>query len=236
MINNEFPSPSEFIENEIKTLEYLKNDKTIYENYLDLYNDARNSYFKYKDFRKINSFNFESNLELIFQNDVRSIHVGSLIQLNNKTSFDNITYYFALCGHENNPNHILRKFHFDYTIPSNYRRTPHPIFHLQFCGTLSQNLENKGFIDRHFHPELSEPRIFFTPMTLALLLNMIFKEFNDEYIDNFRNTLEWRNIVKQNEDLIMMPFYGLCNKFFVDRINRINHTNELFITDYCYAD
>jgi len=60
------------------------------------------------------------------------------------------------------------------------------------------------------HPWLSEPRIFFWPMSLALLIDMALHEFPDEPSTKFRGTSEWRSIIREHEALLLKPFCQKC--------------------------
>jgi hypothetical protein len=62
------------------------------------------------------------------------------------------------------------------------------------------------------HPSLSEPRVFFTPMSLALMLDMTLREFPDPASTKFRATGEWRGIVREHESLVLLPFFEKCVK------------------------
>ncbi len=63
---------------------------------------------------------------------------------------------------------------------------------------------------KQMHPWLSEPRVFFWPMSLALLVDMTLREFPDSDSLRFRQTREWRGIVRNQEILVLRPFYEKC--------------------------
>jgi hypothetical protein len=60
------------------------------------------------------------------------------------------------------------------------------------------------------HTWLSEPRIFFWPMSLALLIDMALHEFPDQDSAKFRSDSYWRGLVRKQEKLILRPFYEKC--------------------------
>jgi hypothetical protein len=78
------------------------------------------------------------------------------------------------------------------------------------------------------HPKLSEPRIFFSPMSLALLLDMTLHEFPDARSITFRRTPEWRGIVRDNEVLLLQRFYARCAAVIVDNV----HENKLLADEF----
>ena len=59
-------------------------------------------------------------------------------------------------------------------------------------------------------PNVDGPRIFFRPMTLALLMNMAFHEFPCQDTDEIKRRGEWQNLVRENERKILVPFYERC--------------------------
>jgi hypothetical protein len=63
---------------------------------------------------------------------------------------------------------------------------------------------------QHLYPWLSEPRIFFGPMSLALLIDMALHEFPDDRSKKFRASSEWQSLVRSQETLVLQPFYQKC--------------------------
>jgi hypothetical protein len=63
--------------------------------------------------------------------------------------------------------------------------------------------------------KLSEPRIFYWPMSLALLIDMALHEFPDARSASFRATPEWQSIIRDNEALLLRPFYEKCVEVIV---------------------
>jgi hypothetical protein len=88
--------------------------------------------------------------------------------------------------------------------------------------------------DSHSDPGdfwLSEPRLCCMPISLALLVNLILKEFPDEKNSKLIERSEWRDLVKKNEELILSPFFEECRKFFSK-----NENNKLFLNDFYYGN
>lgn len=111
------------------------------------------------------------------------------------------------------PAKILRKFHFDYATQRKDMRERHPRFHLQYCGGVLPQMQGWGVTNDLMSPlcpEVRGPRIFFRPMTLALLMNIAFHEFPCGDTDEIRNRGEWLNLVRENERVILKPFYSKC--------------------------
>lgn len=131
----------------------------------------------------------------------------------NGKSIANTSYCICLVEGTYEPSRVLRKFHFDYVTARPDRRQPHPRFHLQYCGGFPPAMRTFGIHEELMAPLLPDvdgPRIFFRPMSLALLMNIAFHEFPGEEVDEIRKRGEWQNIVRENERQILIPFYKRC--------------------------
>jgi hypothetical protein len=151
--------------------------------------------------------------------------VTALIELKNG-AFTNVTYCLSVCRIKSTAPSlrltILRKFHFDVTVVSeaaHRRLQKHPQCHLQYCGELVPYMTTVGCratqLDQ-MHPWLSEPRIFFWPMSLALLIDMALHEFPDQDSAKFRADSYWRSLVHKQEALVLRPFYEKCVEVIKD--------------------
>jgi hypothetical protein len=227
-IDDWYPTPIEIIDCEFDTLGFFKDNFFCYQELSRLANHS-NAYYSanYKRDKK-SGFNFESKFNIKVDGKDGIAHIGSLIELNDTDSIDRTTYYAAICQEEK-PNLLLRKYHFDYA-PS---AVPHrqPVFHLQYAGTLTPMLRKEDIDDEHLFPWLSEPRLCYFPLSLALLINFILKEFPDD--NNFKliEHPDWRRLIKKNENLILGPFFKGCQTFFSN-----NNTNKLFTNDFYYGN
>jgi hypothetical protein len=93
------------------------------------------------------------------------------------------------------------------------KERPEPRFHLQYGGELPQEMEGRGITNKQvltLLPKVRQPRIFFWPMTVGLLMNMIFYEFPTEDTNYILKEPYWQNLVRQNEREILKPFYNKC--------------------------
>ncbi|MFH1697480.1 MAG: hypothetical protein ABH882_00300 [Candidatus Omnitrophota bacterium] len=223
MIDNAFPSPVELKKIELKTLDFISNQPFFLEKFPKLANDARDAYIhiKYNTNARNILIDFESEIDGITEDQKRKIHIGGVVNLKqrNLSEYEKYSYYFAICDNLDSPSRLVRKFHFDYVLPdtAGTRRQPHPIFHLQYCGELTPGLVRKGYGENHIQhmsPDLSVPRIPFTPISLALLIDYILREFCDKNIaEKGRQIFEWRSIVKDNEKSLLGPYYNQCGVF-----------------------
>lgn len=235
MINEGYPSPSELIDNEISTLESLKNDSVLAAWKIGLVSDADNAYYRA---RTSSSFNFDSSFEINVDNKPGTAFIGGkIIPSNDGNRYNLITYYLAICRNEGGNNKTLRKFHFDYAEPKSSYRQPHPVFHFQQPGKLTHAMIEAGCDIEHLDPWLSEPRLPYRPMSLALLINLIFIEFPEEKTDKCIKRKEWRSLIKINEELLLYPYYEQCYRF-VDRSKKgvIKGQSRLLTNDFYYGN
>jgi len=221
-----YPSPAALIESELRVLNYLRNDRFITERQSQFAQDAGMYYGRYR--RDHSHFEFFSYFDVTGAGskqrkrmpDLR-LTLAALIEAKKNGSYSNVTYCLSVCKIRRLV--ILRKFHFDVTVTSDaveHRRQEHPQCHLQYCGEMIPHMAKMGCRQKQLeqmHPSLSEPRIFFWPMSLALLIDMALHEFPDRHSANFRSSSEWRNIVRAQESLVLRPFYEKCVEVIVDR-------------------
>jgi hypothetical protein len=135
---------------------------------------------------------------------------------NKSSKISDMSYYMCIVDGTDKPKKVLRKFHFDYVTGRAGQRERHPRFHLQYCGGLPLAMKNLGITDELMEllePHVDGPRIFFTPMTLGLLMNMAFYEFPCDATEEIRKRGDWQNLVRENEKRILIPFYQKCVHF-----------------------
>jgi hypothetical protein len=78
------------------------------------------------------------------------------------------------------------------------------------------------------HPSLSEPRVFYAPMSFALMLDMSLREFPDADSLKFRSTGEWKNIVHHHESVVLLPFFKKCVAIIGSKVRRAQVLAEQF--------
>jgi len=139
------------------------------------------------------------------------IYVGGLVELDNST-ISRASYFLCVArdGKQGERRKVLRKYHFDYAMPGACRDRPHPVFHLQYPGTLPRELRAEDLDDEHMDPWLGEPRIFYTPMSLALILHFAFREFPNNYTERIRKDGYWRGILRRDQERLLLPFFQTC--------------------------
>jgi len=204
------PAYTDFIKLEEETLLLL-------ENYLGQWAVLSRSAGFVKQWRSSKSglgFCFGTYWDIDYSEKQCRIFLGATV--NKEISDGNIanaSYYMCVVEGTNEPHRILRKFHFDYMTACPDQRERHPRFHLQYCGRLPPQMKNLGIKDDLIIPLLPKvdgPRIFFWPMTLGLLMNIAFHEFPCDDTEQIRKRGEWQNLVRENEKMVLVPFYQRC--------------------------
>ena len=219
-----YPSPAELISNEVSVLDYLRSNPYIKEKHPQVARDAHSYYER----NRIGNSSFTFNTHFDVVHSAGSRKTGSVANTRltvsagvwaNKAQFTNITYCLSVCRVRKDRVTILRKFHFDIAAGAPGRSQPHPRCHLQYCGTMLPYMSKIGCRDAQLaqmQPWLSEPRIFFWPMALALLIDLALHEFPDQSSAKFRADSYWRQLVRNQEILLLQPFYQKCLDVIAD--------------------
>ncbi len=233
-----YPSPSKLITSELSVLECLRTNPYIKEKHPQVATDADIYYPRNKSTGS--GFTFHSFFD-IFHAPMRSkkaafggrgkskpntrLTISALIDVSNG-AFANVTYCLSVCRIQASTPQarltILRKFHFDVAVHSAlapHQLQQHPRCHLQYCGEMVPYMETVGCRStqlEQMHPWLSEPRIFFWPISLGLLIDMALREFPDQDSAKFRSDSYWRGIVRKQEALVLRPFYEKCVEVIKD--------------------
>jgi hypothetical protein len=228
-INDTHPDFSSFIQNEFKTIGFLRNQPYLNENLTDLniaantFYDTYNSRFNNKN-RGQQSFNFEVKLDLEIENEMRTVFLGANVGNN----YNEVAYQLAFCQKVDDST-LIRKFHFDYEINA---RNLKPFYHLQYGGNLSSKMGEHILDAENLQPWLSIPRISFAPINLALLLDLVFTEFKSVKTKSIIERSEWRDLIKKNETFLLKGFYQNISSFF----NRINYSSNTLFRDFSYGE
>ena len=199
------------LENERCTLEWVRNKTAKIRNLNDLFQSAEQAYYRFDASQGMRVCLKWPVLHEVGNGNVLWIHIGGLIELDNST-IENVTYYLCISREEqgSGKNRVLRKFHFDYANSAIRESRRSSVFHLQYAGELPPELKNEHDYD-HLDPWFEEPRVFFLPMSLSLVLHMAFREFPDEDTDKLCEDGYWRSrLVKRDEKYLIVPFLKEC--------------------------
>jgi hypothetical protein len=229
-----YPSPDKLIKSEVDILNYLRDNPYIKANQEQLATDAGLSYYAHRT--DASGFAFDSHLELwhapmhrggivATRTGRRRPNVRLAISARLETVngiFSDVTYGLGVIRLRPKRITILRKFHFDVTPGSGDNQSDkqeRPHCHIQYCGTLLPGGCRQSQLDQ-MHPWLSEPRLLFWPMSLALLLDMALHEFPDQASAKFRASNEWRSLVREQENLVLLGFFSKCVGVIEDKHKR----------------
>ena len=204
------PPLSKFLKNELITLHFLRTSQTVGLYFPQLGSDANDTYFRCKNTR--GGFGFASYVDVIHHSRRRRVFLGGTID-GNGSGYANISYSLLVAKSCDPCDGVLRKFHFDATFPKLKRKQAQPAFHLQYCGKLGSYLQGQGFANSHIEcllPGISEPRIPHAPMSLAMLLDLVLHEFPKGNSQRLRDQSAWREILRDNERLLLQPFHKKC--------------------------
>jgi hypothetical protein len=208
--------PSAFLRREKATLTWLRDKAVGMGNLHPLYLSAGQALLRLKD-----TIGMSVLLKWKVRHDMGGgevlwLYVGGRVDLAGDR-MTNASYFLCVArdAAEGRARYVYRKYHFDYADPAGKRRRPHPVFHLQYPGTLPSELRSE-LDDRHMDGRFEEPRVFCGPMSLALVLHMAFREFPDRDTESLRKDGYWLSmILGRDQKCIWHPFYEKCVSLMV---------------------
>jgi hypothetical protein len=204
---------SNFVDLERNTLMSLRNRLALH----DLFSQAASDASKCLANDNRCCFAFATHWDVDYPLANCRLFVGAIIRReSNRDKILSMSHYMCVGEGRESVKRLLRKFHFDYVTEGEHRSSRHPRFHLQYGGKLPPAMQACGVQDKHIEPLLPSvegPRIFFWPMTIALLMNTVFYEFPTIETNEIRKTSEWVSLVRENERAVLVPFYELCSQF-----------------------
>lgn len=223
-----YPTPVDLTKSELAVLDFLRGNRYIKDKHPQVATDAGNYYLRNKSSRT--GFEFHTHFDVCHASLATSadrkkqtpnarLAVSARIEVRGK-ALTNVSYCLSVCrmrtARRSVQITIMRKFHFDVVVDdgtTQRRLQQHPQCHLQYGGDMVPYMVTIGCRPTQLlqmHPWLSEPRIFFWPMSLALLIDMALHEFPDQESAKFRADSYWRGRVREQEALVLKPFYEKC--------------------------
>ncbi|MBI4834519.1 MAG: hypothetical protein HY811_06850 [Planctomycetes bacterium] len=219
-INTTFPTPVKLIQEEIKTLKFLMNQTRISQ----FCGDAGRAYSVYNKYPQLIRKNQLKNFNFYFNTffDVPCADIGLTLRIfvnadvkiqNN--SYEKVCYHLIVTkkarrSQEELRYTLFRNFHFDYNPKAN--ESGHPFFHLQYGGGTGRSFGAEYAINITF-PSIDLPRISYKPMSLALLMQIVFMHFYDENVVKLREDNDWKSILWNNEQLCWKDYYAECSAY-----------------------
>lgn len=227
-IFNNHPTIADFKKNEVKTLEFIST-RGLLRSFNDLAEAISLAYYDYRGrLNKPHDFKFHTEFEMEVEGSPHKVFVGA----NVIGEYSLCSYFFAIAGKDNDMKKVIRKFHFDYALPSaGVTRQPVPIYHLQYGGALTQEMETGGMSDEKLDHWLSLPRLNFAPVNLAILFDILFCELRVEQTHEIVESDEWRTLIFDNEKFLSRHYFNNIST----HVNSQNYKKGKLIRDYCYG-
>lgn len=219
----------DFIKNEVQTLGFIRAQTSVASSFPELFTQAASVYSLYIGMHKSSaptSFNFGCELKIEIENASRSLFIEANVQQN----YSLATYALSMCDSDTDERTLIRKFHFDYDPQGDSSTDKKPKYHLQYGGKTTPKLQDNGISAEPLHDWLSVPRLPISPVNLALLLDMVFNEFPSEATKRVIEKSEWRDMIKTNEDKILVPYFTGIGKFISS-----NHKSTCLFRDFAYG-
>ena len=225
-ISSNHPTVHEFISNELRTLNFLGSKSFIQKHFSPLHSDALNAYTNQNISGKKTQFEFHTSFDFNIEKRKRKV----VIEIDIRPKYERVSYCLCFCETNSEPYNAIRKFHFDFALAQQKTNFPVPVYHLQYGGDTSPYLTSSNVSIASLQPWLSVPRIINTPINLALLIDYILNEFASEETVTIANRKEWKDLIKQNEDLLLVPYYKGLNQFIAR-----DHKSTYLIREFCYG-
>lgn len=229
MPDKDYLTPAQFIRLERETLSYLRTSKLVAERFPSLAAGA-NAAFAQRD--SAPRFDFFAELATQFEGVDRCVvNFGECVVTDkkNKGRYDKISSFVIFWRQDDAAKRVLRKFHFDYHPTSKGDRTK-PTFHTQYAGEIPPQLVNLRLDLSHLDTWFEQPRISHRPMSISLLLDIIFCEATGcPSCRTIREDSAWRKLVATNEKALLSTFLKRC-------LDRVNSAENRPLSDFLYAN
>lgn len=161
-------------------------------------------------------FKFETHWETVYSQKNCEVHIGFQVTRKGRAVSD-FSYYLCLIDGDV----VLKKYHFDYTsnLTGETRNNPHPYFHLQSPGGLSPRLESIVDNEKYnnLRPGVEEPRLPYTPMSLAYLLHIALTDFPTDHSHKVIADGNWLKNIRRFEEQILLNYYERCQAIIKDK-------------------
>jgi len=224
------PKFIDFFRNELKTLQFISTNGTIISKFRQLAFSCEQTFHIYNGYKdkelEKKDFDFRTDFDITIEKATRRVVVESIVT----RQYGIVSYVLSVCENKDSPFNILRKFHFDFALPINGNAAPKPVYHIQYGGKQSPHLTTLSIPVDVLHPWLSSPRINTIPINMALLLDLIFCEFQTLDTVKITNDRKWRDHIKHNEDFLLKPYYEKLRGFL-----STDHKFSSLLRDYNYG-
>lgn len=146
--------------------------------------------------------------------DLWWIHLGA--KLEQPGSDHTATYFMAIGKKGDEPGRVsetLSKVHWDYAFGATTNNEKKPNRHLQFAGTIHDQLSEFGYSS--VWTGMDKPRIPSLPICFVTLMHWAFLEFGHcEHIKKIVNETWWISLVRKAEEETIRGFVDTASEFF----------------------
>jgi hypothetical protein len=221
-------SAVEFKRNEVKTLETIRTRGFFDNDFGELASAISITYEKYFTALKGKTidFNFVSDFDIEIERKLHRVILHAEVIGN----YDLTTYSIGICS-DKKKSELIRRFHFDYVHTKGGKKQKVPVSHLQYGGKSGTGFTGNAYGTKLIEHWLSEPRLYYPPINLALLLDIVFNEFRSDKTVKVTDDPNWRSLVRDNEEFVFKDYY----KMISDHIQSSKHSKDKLVRDICYA-
>jgi hypothetical protein len=234
-MRSSFPSVDDVYNLELRTLEFLGRSSRVKAISPDLMRSAdsassvlrgrRKAIFNARSRDEVKMLDFETSFDsALIDGKTYRVHLGADVRVRG-SQFSQVSYFLAIAESGT----IFRKVHFDLAHEPGARPPTKPSSHLQIGGELSENLKSMYVSDVYdglLKPELSEPRIFFFPVSLAISFLILVRDFRVGDFAELSGDQEFRKLMLTCEE-------KLLTKFVSHLRTKLNEKKEsIFLTHY----
>ena len=198
-----FPDASNYLSLAKATVECIRNQREVRtEN--NEFCSSIDQLFNQLSNKKATGFHFNGILGSIIDEHEHNVRVGGKVVFS-QGELQEQSYWIEVFGKKDSgdSNKILYRIHFDVAVPGiDKNKELHPLYHVQLGGKPREARYIDGEM-KHW----SIPRIPYFPLSLALFLEIVFREFGGGLArDRFIKSNDWREIVAQNERRMLSAF------------------------------
>ncbi len=150
--------------------------------------------------KNVHGYNFSIRLRSKIEGHWHSVRIGAYVKFKNKALMAQ-TYWIEVFGSEDSEklkNKVIYRFHFDVAVPGEINKKDHPIYHIQIGGKVSEAQYATQDM-KHW----SIPRIPYVPLSLAMFLEIVLREFGDDVVKRFVKSKEWNNMLLNNQKVML---------------------------------
>ena len=150
--------------------------------------------------KKVHGYRFNVRIQSRIEKQRHSVRIGANVQFQDDALIVQ-TYWIEVFGSDNNEklkNKVIYRLHFDVAVPGEVNKIDHPIYHIQIGGKVS-DAQYATQDMKHW----SVPRIPYVPLSLAMFLEIVLREFGDDIVKKFIKSKEWNNMLLNNQKVML---------------------------------